>query len=138
LQKNYRIVASTVLALLEKVTAQDIGWTALSYGEDTTLGKFRVTLTGQAPSYSAVYAQAQAWKNMRDTLEEVEVSMPVLDSSTGVVTFNAILTIEPGYLKYARALKEGGATAGAGSVETSVAAPLSPEDAAKSNPTNTL
>lgn len=118
------IAFSTVLTLLEKITAQNIGWTAMSYGGTIKEWEFVIRLTGQAPSYSAVYAQAQAWRSMNDTLEKVEVSMPVLDTATGIISFTAALTVEPSYLNYARALKEG---AVAGDKDAaSVPAPLSP------------
>lgn len=97
---------STILTLLEKITAQNIGWTALSYATDNADGSIRINLTGQAPNYSAVYAEAEAWRSMPETLKKVEVGMPQLNPVSGIVTFVATLTIDPGYIKYARLVKE--------------------------------
>lgn len=99
---------STILVLLEKITAQDVGWTALSYATNDADGAVILSVGGQAPSYSAVYAQAEVWRTMPATLQKVEVSMPVIASpESSIVTFGAKLTIDPEYVKYARVLREG-------------------------------
>ena len=97
---------SAILTLLGKITAQNIGWTSLSYALDPKDGLIHVNLTGQAPSYSAVYAQAEAWRAKGsavvalDALKGVEVSMPALDPASSLVTFSAKLLIDPSYAKY--------------------------------------
>lgn len=101
--KNH-IAFSTILDLVEEITAENIGWTSLSYtsvGEDGAVG---ISLTGEAPSYAAVYIQAEEWRKM-STLRSVEVGMPSLDEATGLVNFSAGLKVDPGYIKYARLLE---------------------------------
>lgn len=102
---------STVLTLLEKITAQDVGLTTLSYAVHGTDGSIKLTLSGQAPSYSAVYAQVEAWRGMSSILKDVEVGMPTLAAESSVVNFGATLTIDPAYVKYTRALSDGHITA---------------------------
>ncbi|OGZ08372.1 MAG: hypothetical protein A3C93_02805 [Candidatus Lloydbacteria bacterium RIFCSPHIGHO2_02_FULL_54_17] len=109
------IAFSSILALLEKITAEDIGFTTLSYAPSEG-GAIKVSLHGLAPSYSAVYVQAEAWRGMKQLLKEVKMEMPVLNPDDGTVGFGASLTIDTGYTKYARTAREGG---GAPSVETS-------------------
>jgi hypothetical protein len=112
---------STILTLLEKITAQDVGLTALSYGVDSTDGSIELTLGGQAPSYSAVYAQVEAWRGMSSILKDVKVGTPTLSSESSVVTFDANLTIDPAYVKYARALKDGNSAQTTPEIETPAA-----------------
>ena len=109
---------STILTLLEKITARDVGLTALSYGADAVDGSVTLTLSGQAPSYSAVYAQVEAWRGMSSILKGVDVGMPTLIGESSIVTFGAKLTIDSAYVKYSRALKEGRTEKTAQGIET--------------------
>ena len=95
---------SSMLGIIEKVTAENIGWTALSYAPDEESKLIKVNLTGQALDYSAVYVQAEAWRGMPEVLRRVEVGLPVLNPEDGTVSFGATLTIDPALLKYSRTI----------------------------------
>lgn len=99
------VAFSTILTLLEKITAKDIGLTKLSYIIDKSTGVTTLNLGGEAPSYSAVYAQAEAWRSMQPTLRGVKMDMPTLETGTGIANFMATLVIDPSYVNYARSLK---------------------------------
>ena len=92
---------SLILDLVEKITAQNIGWTSLSYATDNTSGSIKLSLNGEAPSYSAVYVQAESWRAMPTILKEVNVSMPRLMPESSAVLFGANLVIDLSYVKYA-------------------------------------
>ncbi|HEY9585974.1 MAG TPA: hypothetical protein VJJ02_05320 [Candidatus Paceibacterota bacterium] len=100
------VAFSGVLTLLEKVTSQDIGWTKLSYFTDQNSGLTALNLNGEAPNYSAVYAQAESWRHAQPSIKSVEIGMPSLDFVSGIVTFDAKLTIDEGSTNYARLIKE--------------------------------
>ncbi|MEK7118080.1 MAG: hypothetical protein AAB869_00535, partial [Patescibacteria group bacterium] len=121
------VAFSTILTLLEKITAQNIGWTTFSYVTDGTNGSISINLIGQAPGYSAVYAQVEAWRNMRKTLKEVRVGTPELNSASGIVTFGATLVIDPSYSKYARTINKGDVNVRESS-DSTVAATVQPID----------
>lgn len=93
---------SSILDLLEKITARDVGWTALSYGIDDKDGSIVLSLSGQTSSYDAVYNQAQSWRGIPMLLKKVDVDMPVIRPENGIVTFGAKLVIAQDYVKYAR------------------------------------
>lgn len=123
------VAFSTILGLLEKITAQDVGLTALSYSTDERDGSLKLALSGQAPSYSAIYSQAEAWRKMPSTVRKVEMEMPTLNPNNGIVSFSVVLTVDPSYAKYARSIKgedisvTGGAT---GTTTSTTAASSSP------------
>lgn len=94
-------VFSTVLLLIEDSAAQNIGLTALSYQKGPT-GDYVLTLSGKAPSYSAVYFQGETWRSMVPMVKSVKMGAPVADDTTGIVSFNAELTINPLYTKYSK------------------------------------
>jgi len=96
---------SAMLTLLEEITAQNVGWTSMSYNIDEITGATVVSLGGIAPSYSAVYAQAQSLRNMQPTVKSVEVSTPALNPESGVVTFGAELVINPTVTNYAQLIR---------------------------------
>src|SRR3989344_2014640 len=101
------VAFSTILTLLEEITAKNIGLTGLKYSVDSDNGSITLDLSAQAPSYSAVYAQVEAWREMRSILREVKVDMPRVDTVSGIVSFAAKLAIDPGYVKYARLVQVG-------------------------------
>lgn len=130
------VAFSAILTLLEKITAQNIGWTTFSYVTDDTNGSESLNLTGQAQSYSAVYAQVEAWRNMRKILKEVRVGTPLLNSASGVVTFEATLVIDPSYIKYARTIKKSDADVPESSDSTTTTTPQSIDEGASVGETN--
>lgn len=92
-------VFSTILLLLEGSTAQNIGLTNLAYTKGAG-GDFLLTLSGRAPSYGAVYFQGETWRSMVPMVKSVKIYNPSLDDATGIVSFNADLSINPAYTKY--------------------------------------
>lgn len=120
------VAFSTVLALLEKITAENIGFTSLGYAPDEK-GGIKVGLIGLAPSYAAVYVQAEAWRGMRELLKKVDMSLPALNPESGEVTFNATLVVDPAYIRYARTVRERSASAPAAEVDDNALS--APDDA---------
>ncbi|MDO8521649.1 MAG: hypothetical protein Q7S52_06050 [bacterium] len=100
------VAFSAMLGLIEKITAENIGWTSLSYGSGEN-GTLNVSLTGEALNYSAVYVQAEAWRGI-ESLREVEVGMPVLNPENGIVSFSASFVVNPDLLQYSRTIAKGG------------------------------
>ncbi len=97
-------VFSTILLLIEGSTAQNIGFTSLAYLKETD-GGYLLTLSGKAPSYSAVYFQSEVWRGMAPMVNSVHISNPSADEKTGIVSFTAELMINPAYTKYSKIIE---------------------------------
>lgn len=91
-------VFSTILLLLEKSTAANIGFTSLDY-KKTPSGDYVVTLSAKAPSYSAAYFQGEAWRAV-PIIKNVKISAPSADLSSGIVSFGVELLIDSSAVKY--------------------------------------
>ncbi len=90
-------IFSVVFDLIERNIAQNIGLTGLQYANDLQKGTV-VTLKGQAPSYAALYFQIEQWKKT-ETVTAVELEDFLLDDTTGVVNFSAMLSVDPASLR---------------------------------------
>lgn len=97
-------VFSIILNLLEETAAQNIGLTSLSYGGDSK--NYKLSLSGEALNYGAVYFQAQAWRSMIPLVKKVEIISLTPSDTTGVVSFSAEITIDPAYTNYAQLAQE--------------------------------
>jgi hypothetical protein len=91
------IISSVAFDLLESSVAQNVGLTALSFTKDAKGNS--IDLSGQAPSYAAVYFQIESWRAMRSKITSVEPSPMSLEEKTGIVTFSVKLTVDPKYLE---------------------------------------
>lgn len=96
------VIFSVVLDLLETSAAQNIGLTSFGFTQGSK--DYMISLSGQAPSYAAVYFQSEAWRAMRPMVTHVEISGMNLNGQTGVVGFSAAITIDPSYLNFSRVL----------------------------------
>lgn len=90
-------ISSVAFDLLESSTAQNVGLTSLTFTKD--LQGNSINLNGQAPSYAAVYFQAEAWRAMRPKIQSAEVTVMSLEDRTGIVSFSVKLMIDPQYLQ---------------------------------------
>jgi hypothetical protein len=96
------MISSVAFDLLESSTAQNIGLTSLAFTKDVRGNN--IELAGQAPSYAAVYFQAESWRAMRPKIRNVEVSGMALSEETGIVSFSMKLMIDPQYFESLRVL----------------------------------
>lgn len=96
-------VFTIVLDLLEAGTLKNIGITSLHY--TNTPGGSVANLVAEAPSYEAVYSQGLTWRSMKPLVQGVEITSVVLTETTGVITFNAKVTINESLARYAEFLK---------------------------------
>ena len=95
-------IFSVVFDLVEERTAKNIGLTSLSYASE---GKtVDVVLSGQAPSYAALYFQIDVWKQMAPVVNGVELTAFALQDDTGVVDFTAKVMLDPNYIKNAQVI----------------------------------
>ncbi len=99
-------INSVILDFLEKNTAVNVGLT--SFGAMKDDGGYRVSLVGQAPSYSAAYFQVEKWRSMQPTIKELTVGNMGLSEETGIVTFAVTLNIDPTYLQLSTVLEREG------------------------------
>jgi hypothetical protein len=97
------VISSVTFDLLESSTAQNVGLVSMSFGRDEKGSS--INLSGQAPSYAAVYFQLEAWRAMRPKISNVEISGMALDERTGVVSFTVKLDIDPQYLESSRVIE---------------------------------
>lgn len=98
---NHKIF-SLVFNLLELRAAENIGLTSLLFTQDGE-GQ-HLMLSGQAPSYEAVYYQVQKWRESKPMMKSAEVMSLNLDDSTGIINFNVKIDIDPKTLGYAQML----------------------------------
>lgn len=97
-------VFTTILKLLEKGTAQNVALTSLSYVRESK--DLVLNISGEAPSYEAVYFQGETLKTMKPLVTNVEISGVTLDADTGIVNFTAKIGIDPESTTYSRLLEE--------------------------------
>lgn len=111
-------VFSTVLRFIESATAQNIALTSLGYAKDAN--DLSLTIAGAGPSYEAVYFQGETWRAMKSVVKNVEITGVTLSRETGVVIFNAKISINPELAKYKKLFEDtnGSRTQG---LQTSVA-----------------
>ena len=92
-------VFSVVLDMLEQGAAKNVGLTALSYriSEKAPI----VSIEGISPSYQSVYFQMETWRNaFKPLVVRADLAMISLDDTTGVVGFQANITLNNDWLKY--------------------------------------
>lgn len=94
-------VFSTILMIIERSTASNIGLTSLGYTKGTS-NDYVLVLAGKAPSYSALYFQGESWRQMVPMVKSVKISSPIIDDTTGIVSFSAELVINQVNTKYNR------------------------------------
>lgn len=97
------VISSVAFEILESSVAQNVGLTSLGFST-TPAGKL-IDISGQAPSYAAVYFQAESWRAMSPKIQSVEVSGMTLEDKTGIVTFTMKLTIAPQYFESLQVLQ---------------------------------
>lgn len=98
-------IFSVAFNIIEDQTAKNIALTSLTYGQEP-LG-VSLVLSGQAPSYSALYFQVNSWKNMNPLVKMVELTSFVLDEKSGVVTFSVKIILEGSYFRSAQVIQAG-------------------------------
>ena len=96
------MIFSVVLDNIERYAAENIGLTSLAFG--TAGNKLLLTLTGQAPSYKAVYFQIETWRGMKPLFKDVEVTSLSLSEGTGIVTFSAMFEVDAHALAFQKYL----------------------------------
>ncbi len=95
-------IFSVILDTIETHAAQNVGLTAFDYKKDDT--GIKVSVSGQAPGYAAVYFQVQEWRKTLH-VKKVDVTSLALDERTSVVAFSATIDIDPTSLDYAGVLQ---------------------------------
>ena len=95
-------IPSTLFDVIEERAAENIGLTALTFSQDNSISY--LTLSGQAPSYEAVYFQVAKWRETKPLMKSIQVSSVSLDEVSGVIAFTAKIEIDSQYLGYARYL----------------------------------
>lgn len=90
-------ISSVAFDILESSVAQNIGLTSLAFSKDSK-GNF-INITGQAPSYAAVYFQAESWRALRPKIMSVEVAAMALEEKNGIVTFSMKLLVDARYFE---------------------------------------
>jgi hypothetical protein len=90
-------IFSVVFDLIEERAAQNIALTGLGYSQevDGTV----VTLSGQSPSYAALYFQIDTWRKVQPMVKSVTLSTFTLQDTSGVVDFTVKVVIDPMYLR---------------------------------------
>ena len=101
-------IFSVLLDMVEAHAAENVGLTAFDYKKDDT--DVKVSVSGQAPSYAAVYFQVEEWRHT-PYVKKVEVSALALDVRTSVVAFSAQVDIDPSYVNFTRVLQDQAAKA---------------------------
>lgn len=96
-------VFSVILNMLQESTAQNIGLTSLTYKEDKANSS--IIIDGKADSYAAVYFQISTWRGMKPLVTGLKVTNLALAEESGVVSFTAIVTVDPEITKYSRLLQ---------------------------------
>jgi hypothetical protein len=102
-------IFSLIFDLIETRAATNIGLTSLNFGQEGA--DMNLALTGQAPSYEAVYFQVQKWRESKPVVKSVEVTSLMLEESSGIVSFGVKISIDPKTIGYARMLAASGAKA---------------------------
>lgn len=97
------MISSVIFDILESSVAESIGLTSLAFTKD--VGGNSVSLTGEAPSYAAVYFQLESWRAMHAKIKNVEISGMALSDQSSIVTFGVKLTIAPEYLQSLRVIE---------------------------------
>lgn len=87
------LIFSVIFDLIETKAAENIGLTSLGFGQDAL--DTSLTLTGQAPSYEAVYFQVQKWRESKPVVKNVEVTSLSLEQTSGIVSFGVKMTLDP-------------------------------------------
>lgn len=95
-------IFSVILDTIESHAAENVGLTSFDYKKEAT--GIKLSVSGQAPSYAAVYFQVEEWRKTPH-VKKVEVTMLALDEHTSVVAFAATIDIDPSYLDYAQVLQ---------------------------------
>ena len=108
-------IFSVLLDMVEAHAAENVGLTAFDYKKDDTAVK--VSVSGQAPSYAAVYFQVEEWRHTPH-VKKVEVTALALDVHTSVVAFSALVDIDPSYVNFAQVLQDQAAKAAKAESET--------------------
>lgn len=93
-------IFSVILDNIETNAAQNIGLTSLAY--TTGANGSSVLLSGQAPSYKAVYFQVQQWRGMKPLFQDVEVTSLSLAEESGVVNFSVKIGIDARSLDFSK------------------------------------
>lgn len=96
-------IFSVILDTIETHAAENVGLTAFDYKKEES--GVKLSVSGQAPSYAAVYFQVQEWRKTPH-VKKVDVTTLALDERTSVVGFGATIDIDSSYLDYAQVLQE--------------------------------
>ncbi len=97
-------IFSLIFDLIETKAATNIGLTSLNFGQEASNGEVSLLLTGQAPSYEAVYFQVQKWRESKPVIKNVEVTSLLLEETSGIVAFGVKLSLDSKTLGYANML----------------------------------
>ena len=95
-------IFSVILDTIEGHAAENVGLTAFDYKKEDT--GIKLSVSGQAPSYAAVYFQVQEWRKTPH-VKKVDVTTLALDEHSSVVAFSAIMDIDTTFLDYAQVLQ---------------------------------
>ncbi len=100
------VIFSVVFRMIEERIAQNIGLTALGYGISSDTGNVILTLSGQAPGYTAVYFQAEQFRATGPHIKKVDVGALSLDNTTGIVDFSFTIEIDTKFVQSAVVLRQ--------------------------------
>lgn len=89
---NQHVIFSVVLDSVERNAAENVGLTNLSFS--AAGDKSMLSLSGQAPSYKAVFFQLETWRGMKPIFQNVEVTSLGLSENSGIVDFNVKIDVD--------------------------------------------
>lgn len=97
-------IFSVILDTVEKNAAGNIGLTSLAF--DGANNKSVVSLSGQAPSYKAVYFQVQTWRGIKPIFKNVKVTSLTLSEMSGIINFSAEIEVDAKSLAFQKYLAD--------------------------------
>ncbi|KKU78056.1 MAG: hypothetical protein UY04_C0047G0005 [Parcubacteria group bacterium GW2011_GWA2_47_7] len=103
---NQHKVFALLFDFLEMNTVQNIELSTLEYKFDSKKGA-TIKLSALAPSYQAVFFQSESWREMKSVVDAVEISDIALAEDSGIVSFDAELSIKQSAVQYSSYFKDG-------------------------------
>lgn len=97
-------IFSLIFDLIETKAATNIGLTSLTFGQEGNSGDVSLLLTGQAPSYEAVYFQMQKWRESKPVIKSVDMTSLSLEEASGIVSFSVKIALDAKTIGYANML----------------------------------
>ena len=100
-------VLSPVVALLETLTLKSVSYANFMYTKEPK-GGYTLRLQSKAPSYGSVLNQVEVFRNDAHMLSVLATNIS-LEESSGAITFDLVLTVDPKLFSYENMLVEASA-----------------------------